>query len=135
MWYVLFFPVTFAAVWKMQWVSQFSKQCKDATIETFLQDILVWERTADQLPWVPNMEISLIQNEFFWNVCGIILILLFSRRTFGIKLKITLSGMRDDEGRLMAGPWISYYRVVFIKQQQKTQIVLVLCPCCTEEKT
>ncbi|XP_054064013.1 NEDD8-conjugating enzyme UBE2F isoform X3 [Rissa tridactyla] len=31
-----------------------------------------------------------------------------SRRTFGIKLKITLSAMRDDEGRWMAEPWLPY---------------------------
>ncbi|XP_063196519.1 NEDD8-conjugating enzyme UBE2F isoform X2 [Chroicocephalus ridibundus] len=30
------------------------------------------------------------------------------RRTFGIKLKITLSAMRDDEGRWMAEPWLPY---------------------------
>ncbi|XP_064308196.1 NEDD8-conjugating enzyme UBE2F isoform X2 [Phalacrocorax carbo] len=31
-----------------------------------------------------------------------------NRRTFGIKLKITLSAMRDDEGRWMAGPWLPH---------------------------
>ncbi|XP_025942990.1 NEDD8-conjugating enzyme UBE2F isoform X3 [Apteryx mantelli] len=35
------------------------------------------------------------------------------RRTFGIKLKTTLSATRDDEGRWMAGPWLSHRRVVF----------------------
>ncbi|XP_064925226.1 NEDD8-conjugating enzyme UBE2F isoform X4 [Columba livia] len=30
------------------------------------------------------------------------------RRTFGIKLKTTLSAMRDDEGRWMAGPWLPH---------------------------
>ena len=39
---------------------------------------------------------------------GVILTVLSSRRTFGIKLKITLSAMRDDEGRWMAGPWLPH---------------------------
>ncbi|XP_075009853.1 NEDD8-conjugating enzyme UBE2F isoform X5 [Calonectris borealis] len=35
-------------------------------------------------------------------------LLSLTRRTFGIKLKITLSAMRDDEGRWMAGPWLPH---------------------------
>ncbi|XP_071667390.1 NEDD8-conjugating enzyme UBE2F isoform X2 [Patagioenas fasciata] len=31
-----------------------------------------------------------------------------ARRTFGIKLKTTLSAMQDDEGRWMAGPWLPH---------------------------
>ncbi|XP_075009863.1 NEDD8-conjugating enzyme UBE2F isoform X14 [Calonectris borealis] len=38
----------------------------------------------------------------------LIVFLLLCRRTFGIKLKITLSAMRDDEGRWMAGPWLPH---------------------------
>lgn len=59
-----------------------------------------------------RMQIHSVAESKFW-------VVFFSpppsyRKTSAIKLKITLSAMRDDEERLIAGPLIGYYNVDFI---------------------
>ena len=59
--------------------------------------VLMWESTT-----------VVVLGESLSDMLAVILTVLSSRRTFGIKLKITLSAMRDDEGRWMAGPWLPH---------------------------
>lgn len=59
--------------------------------------VLMWESTT-----------TVVLQESLSDMPGLILTVLSPRRTFGIKLKITLSAMQDDEGRWMAGPWLPH---------------------------
>lgn len=59
--------------------------------------VLMWESTT-----------TVVLHESLSDMPGLILTVLSPRRTFGIKLKITLSAMQDDEGRWMAGPWLPH---------------------------
>lgn len=62
--------------------------------------------TLRVLIWEPTTIVVLLES--LSDTLGIILAVLSPRRTFGIKLKTTLSAMQDDEGRWMAGPWLPH---------------------------